>query len=69
MSNASANLTNANVPTRSFGSEHDPVLDGITRGLETLFPPVYQLGGVDLRLELVRDDLTSDIAQRSDLSC
>ncbi len=55
MPNASANLTNANVPTRSFGSEHDPVLDGVTRGLETLFPPFYQPADADLGLEPVRD--------------
>lgn len=48
MSNNS--LTNANVPTRSFGSDHDPVLDGVARGLEALFPPIYQ------NQEPVRDD-------------
>lgn len=42
MSNNSLSLTNANFSTRSFGSDHDPVLDGVARGLEALFPPVYQ---------------------------
>lgn len=42
MSSTSSNFTEANVPSRSFGSDHDPVLDGITRGLEALFPPIYQ---------------------------
>ncbi|TGE02434.1 hypothetical protein [Methylobacterium nonmethylotrophicum] len=52
MSHNSLYLTDANIPTRSFGSDHDPVLDGVTRGLEALFPPVYQ----DRDQELVRDD-------------
>ncbi|WP_125900839.1 hypothetical protein [Methylobacterium indicum] len=42
MSSANSSFTEANVPTRNFGSEHDPVLDGVTRGLEALFPLVQQ---------------------------
>ena len=41
MSITNSSFTDANVPTRSFGSDHDPVLDGITRGLEALFPPIH----------------------------
>lgn len=50
------NLTDANLPTRSFGSDHDPVLDGVARGLEALFPPVYQ----DRDQKPVQDDADVD---------
>jgi hypothetical protein len=56
MSSTNSSFTEANVPTRSFGSDNDPVLDGITRGLEALFPPVYQLVNRDEDPEAVQED-------------
>ncbi len=56
MSSTHSSLTEANAPTRSFGSDRDPVLDGVTRGLEALFPPVYQLVSRDEDLEAAQDD-------------
>jgi hypothetical protein len=56
MSSIHSSLTDANAATRSFGSDHDPVLDGITRGLEALFPPVYQLVSRDEDREAAQDD-------------
>lgn len=56
MSSTKSGFTEANVPTRSFGSENDPVLDGVARGLEALFPPIYQLVSGDEDQEAVQDD-------------
>jgi hypothetical protein len=56
MSSTNSSLTNANAPTRSFGSDHDPVLDGVTRGLEALFPPVCQHASQSEDPEAVQDD-------------
>ena len=56
MSRTNSSFTEANVPTRSFGSDHDPVLDGVTRGLEALFPLVHQLASWSEDPEGVHDD-------------
>jgi hypothetical protein len=56
MSSATLSFTEANVPTRNFGSEHDPVLDGVTRGLEALFPLIHQLASRGEDPEVVQDD-------------
>lgn len=56
MTSTNASLTDANTPTRSFGSDHDPVLDGVTRGLEALFPPVYQHASLGGDLEAEQDN-------------
>jgi hypothetical protein len=56
MSSTNSSFTEANVPTRSFGSDHDPVLDGVSRGLEALFPPIHQLVSRDEDQEAVQDN-------------
>lgn len=56
MSSTNSSFTDANVPTRSFGSDNDSVLDGVTRGLEALFPPIYQLVSRDQDPEAAQDD-------------
>ncbi|TNC10700.1 hypothetical protein FF100_21295 [Methylobacterium terricola] len=56
MSGTNSSFTEANVPTRSFGSDNDSVLDGVARGLEAMFPPIYQFVSRDDDPEVVQED-------------